>query len=387
MIKVVSYRACVLVVLVCTSRFDVTRSIQKGFVKMERKESLSYSNISEEIYRTSERSGDIDLVEFFKQLWREKWLVITVVALSTIGAFIYANSQTVTWTTTAKVNQAQDKDLSAFLLEVNRYKAFFEQSSQPNGVRMIRDIDMVIDKETLFKSFIASFNSQSNKLKFIENYDFSDKSIVLNYLAAEPVNKRKKDIYLLRFRSDTKQKSFQVLNEYINFVTKTVSNQALGNLKAIVASRVMELAKEKKVLVSQAKNKLNSELIRIKLAHKVASNAAVINPIKNLDKGNTLFDFQVGTQILDAKLKALNEIKDIEIFEPRLSVVNAMLDTLKSEPVNQDITFQTYHFIIEPVEPMENDNLDRFRIQIMLGFTMGLFVGIVVVLARFIFLR
>ncbi len=92
----------------------------------------------------------------------------------------------------------------------------------------------------------------------------------------------------------------------------------------------------------------------------------------------------MGAKGLEAKIKALESVKNLSVIEPRLQQINAKLDMLEHLEVDRAVEFQTFRFLENVEQPITRDKPKRSLI-VVLGTLLGGVLGIVIVLIRFAF--
>lgn len=361
---------------------------------------------------SSFQNDEIELRELIKVIWDGKLVIIFTTALFVVGAVVYALNSQEWWSSKAKVTQPQLQDMSAYQQQVKQFQPVFDVYQEDGTVLVSEELDDLVDTEVLFQRFIDAFTSSDNKRRFLNTStefqefkkqlelgdDFEkdsekvkEASRLLYYswfkkITARPVNKRSENSpYDISFQSTTKGSSFSLLSNYINVIKEKAHQDALNNLQAIVNGKRNELVQQKRILETQAKNKLLVEAERSRYALDIAEAAEVNTPIQTSDS-NEMFGIGLGSKGLVAKVKALESVKNLSIVEPRLQQIDAKLDMLKNLEIDRSIKFQTFRFLENVEQPIARDKPKRSLI-VVLGALIGGMLGIVIVFIRFVFRR
>ncbi|MCC2524549.1 LPS O-antigen chain length determinant protein WzzB [Vibrio coralliilyticus] len=353
-------------------------------------------------------SDEIDLRELFKALWEGKFLILATTFVFAVVAVAFAVTSQEWWSSTAKVAHPQNQDMAAYRQQVKQFQPVFDVYQDDGTVLVSRELEELTNREVLFNRFVDAFNSSNNKRTFLdssiefqqlkekvssETNDeelikarralYSDWSGRISAKAGNPKNKLTP--YDISFQSTTSESSYLLLVNYIKTIKSKVHQDALNNLEAIVSAKKDELVQQKKILETQAKNRLLVEADRARYALSIAKAAGVTSPIQT--NGNReLFGIDMGSKALAAKVEALNSIKNLSVIEPRLQQINAKLQMLEDLKVDRSIDFQTFRFLENVEQPITRDKPKRTLI-VILGTLLGGMLGMAIVLIRFVFRR
>ncbi len=349
------------------------------------------------------QNDEIDLKELFIALWKGKITIILCTLVFAIGAVLYALTAQEWWSSKAKVMIPQIHDFSEYRDQVKQYQPIFDIYQDDGTVLVSEELDSLVDSEILFQNFISAYNSSNNKKKFLDgSVEFQSFKAQLNadtdkreatrqlYLewfqkiSAIAVDKKSNvSPYTISLQATTKESSYTLLNEYITSVKGVVFDDALNNLQAIINGKRNELRQQKIILETQAKNRLIVEVERSQYGAEIAKAAQVNKPIQNMGN-NELFAIGLGTEALDAKIKALKSVTNLSVIEPRLQQIDAKLEMLKSMKVDRNIKFQTFRYLENVEQPISQDKPKRALIAV-LGALLGGMLGVAIVLIRFAF--
>ncbi len=350
-------------------------------------------------------NDEIDLRELFKELWSGKLVVILVTALFTISSIGFSLLAQEWWSSSAKITEAQPQDIATYQQQVRQFQPIFNVYQDDGTVLISKELNDLFDSKILFQRFVNTFNSSNNKRAFLnDSVEFQDfKGALFRYdsemaedelrelyaewfqrIAASIVDiKKQTPSYFVTFQTLTKESSFDLLAAYISVTESKVHQDAFNNLQAVVNGKRNELIQQKQILENQAKNQLLVEVERTKYAMGIANAAGVDKPIQTGNE-KELFSIDLGAKGLNAKIRALESVKNLSVIEPRLQQINAKLDMLENLEIDRNVEFQTFRYLENVEKPITRDKPKRALI-IVLGTLFGGMLGVAIVLIRFVF--
>ncbi|MEZ9158465.1 LPS O-antigen chain length determinant protein WzzB [Vibrio lentus] len=350
-------------------------------------------------------NDEIDLIELFRALWDGKLVIILVTALFSVSSIVFALLAQEWWSSNAKITEAQPQDLATYQQQVRQFQPIFNIYQDDGTVLVSEELNDLVDAETLFKRFVNTFSSSNNKRAFLkQSTEFqelkvatTDNSSNLNEdearalyaewferISVSKADKKDRNTpYFISFQTKTKESSFDLLTTYISETESKVHQDAFNNLQAVINGKRNELIQQKRILESQAKNQLLVETERAKYAAAIAKAAGVDKPIQT-NNDHELFSINLGSQGLDAKIQALESMKNLTVIEPRLQQINAKLDMLNNLAIDRTVDFQTFRYLENVEQPITRDKPKRALI-VVLGTLLGGMLGVAIVLIRFAF--
>lgn len=351
-----------------------------------------------------EQNDEIDLKELFMALWQGKWIIILTTVVFAIGAITYALTAQEWWSSSAKIAVPQVQDFTQYQSQVKQYQAIFEVY-QEDGTILVNDfLDSLIDSEILFKSFIMAFDSNKNKRNFLDSnavfQDFKNKLDAdadadadeatrrlynewFSKLTTSQPDKSNKNIIELKVQATTKLDSYNMLQNYIVYISDIVRRDALQNLNATIISKKNELLQQKAALSLQAKQNLEVEIQRAEYALQIATAAKVNAPVQNLGE-KEIFSINLGSAAIEAKINALKTISNLSVIEPRLQQIDSKLTLINNTKINPEIEFASFQYLDDVQMPLNRDKPKRALIAV-LGALLGGMLGVAIVLVRFAF--
>lgn len=348
---------------------------------------------------------EIDLRDVFKMLWDGKLIVILVTALFSLISVGFALTAQEWWSSKATIAEPQPQDLAEYHQQVKQFQPVFDIYQDDGTVLVSEDLDKLVDSELLFKRFVSAFNSANNKRAFLDSSvefqefkktffadssEMTDDAVRALYLqwferitASISDKKDRNSPYFVRFQTTSKQSSFDLLTSYLSVTEAKVRQDAFNNLDAVINGKRNELIQQKTILETQAKSQLLIEAERTNYAVAIAIAAGVEKPIQ-MSNHSELFGIDLGSKGLEAKLKALESIKNLSVIEPRLQQINAKLDMLNNLKVDRSIEFNTFRFLENVEQPITRDKPKRVLI-VFFGVLLGGVLGLIIVAIRFAF--
>ncbi|CAK2012017.1 chain length determinant protein (polysaccharide antigen chain regulator) [Vibrio crassostreae] len=386
----------------CVSIYTLLNYMFERSIVKHQSQPQAYTPQNPPMYNSNDESV---LKELFQAVWDGKFIVLLVALLSAAISVAIALSAQEWWSSSAIITKPQSQDLAAYQQQVRQFQPVFNIYQEDGTVIVSKELDRLVSSSVLFERFVNTFNSTNNKRTFLnESVDFQkikdtltpesskmteDASRALysqwfERVSASNVNKNDRSSpYALTFQTMTKESSFDLLNAYIVATESKVHQDAFNNLKAAVNGKRNELIQQKIIWETQAKNQLLVETERTKYAADIARAAGVDSPIQT-GNDNELFGIDLGLKGLEAKVHALESIKNLSVIEPRLQQINAKLDMLKSLEIDRNAEFQTFRFLESVQQPVTRDKPKRAAI-VVLATLIGGMIGVAIVLIRFVF--
>ncbi|CAK3031365.1 LPS O-antigen subunit length determinant protein (WzzB/FepE family) [Vibrio crassostreae] len=372
------------------------------FIVKQQNQPQSYSPGSPPINTSG---SEMSLRELFKVLWDGKLVIILATVLFTASGISFALLTQEWWSSQATVTEAQPQDLAAYQQQVKQFQPAFDIYQDDGTVLVGKGLDRLADSKLLFQRFINTFNSTNNKRAFlnssVEFQEFKSSMLTsgsditadeIRALYAKWFNRVSASIadtkdrhspYVVSFQATTKESSFDLLTAYILATELKVHEDAFNNLQATVNGKRNELVQQKIILESQAANQLLVETERAKYAAQIATSAGVDKPIQ-IGNDKEIFSIDLGAKGLEAKVQALNSVKNLSVIEPRLQQIDAKLDMLRNLEVNRDVDFKTFRFLENVEQPITRDKPKRAMIA-LISTLFGAVFGVAIVIVRFAF--
>lgn len=378
----------------------------KGFSVSGLKQPVSNQQYPSQFSASFQNNDEIDLRELFKAIWEGKLIIAAITTVFSLIAVLFAMNAQEWWSSTAQISKSQPQDIATYEQQVKLFQPVFDVYQQDGTVLINKQLDRLIDSKVLFQRFLSEFNSKENKRLFLRTnttfetvkeqlYSFDseireDRELFEREVHEQWFDKinvtatdKTRQTYSVSFQSIDKESSYQLLNDYMQEIKRKVYIDAWNNLKATLDSKKNELIQQRNILENQAKNKISTEVVRTKYALSIAKAAGVVRPMP-ISGENEIFGIDLGSKALDEKIKALKSVESLSIFEPRLQQIDAKLQILKKLKINNDVEFQTFHFIENIEKPVSRDKPKRF-FMVLFGGMFGAIIGVLFVLVGYAF--
>ncbi|MFC1237560.1 Wzz/FepE/Etk N-terminal domain-containing protein [Vibrio sp. F74] len=352
-----------------------------------------------DVHNTHNYEGDARFLELITVFWQKKLIVVFSSIIFSIFASIYIFFAPEWWNSKAVITLPQVQDYSDFRLQVAQFQPILN-TYQKDGVILIdKTLEEMVKPEVVFDSFISAFNANYNKRAYLEGtpsfatnldkIDINDKlkvstyySLWFNKISARYQETTNDRIVVLSASSPTQFGSTTLLREYISFVTDVVKNNHIKNLKASIDYKTRELLQSELIAVQLAKHSIKNEILITRNSLKIATSANIVSPLLNF-RNEDIFPITLGSSAIKEKLKLLESIDSMQIFEPRLAQINVKLNLITQTKVTNKINFQPFRYLAEPETP-SNKNSPKSMLIIILSILIGIMVGLAIIAIRHI---
>ncbi|CAJ1820105.1 GNVR domain-containing protein [Aeromonas jandaei] len=259
-----------------------------------------------------------------------------------------------------------------------------------------------LQRPEIYKSFVAAFNGMNNKKAFLINEgifaeevkqadikDSRSERILMDELGkniiAMPLDKVSTD-FTLRFSAESAELANRRLSKYIDFIQSQQIKAKNEELKTILKNQINSLSIQYENIKLDTLKTIQDEIVKTQYSLKVSEAAGVSRPLERVSTGSELgsvFNIDLGSKGLTEKLRILNEIQDVEVFNPELAKIRQQLNSLKMLRL-ADGRFSSFNMVDSPDEPFAMDKPKRLLI-VMLSSLLGGILGVVIILARHAF--
>lgn len=340
-------------------------------------------------------NDEIDLVELFRTLWKQKAKIALITAVTTLAAGIYAFTAEEVWTSKAVITAPKASDMGEFYLLAQNLERNAPMIMTPDGVQTktedAKQLQFANLQTNLFKEFKDALNSLDERRAFFVNSDFykekikgrseqdqknllreiTDKNI--QYIAADV----KKTFDIITLSANTAKSSQILLQQYIEAVNAKVVNNNEHELTLLLNKFRQDLAAEAKALETSAEDMLKLQIKNVSDSLAQAKEMNLIETSANLPteiSDSTMY--LLGSKALSAKLASL------KASEPTLAKryfdVQQQLKILNGIKISS-VTGQVFGFVDMPDEPVTKDKPKRVFI-LAVGFFLGVILGCIGVL-------
>lgn len=348
-------------------------------------------------------NDEIDLIELFRTLWKQKAKIALITAVTTLVAGIYAFTAEEVWTSKAVITAPKASDMGEFYLLAQNLDRNAPMTMSPDGVQIktedAKQLQFANLQSNVFKEFKDALNSLDERRKFVAGTDFykekikgkspQEQKIILKeitekdiqYTAADDV---KKTFDTVALSADTSKQSQGILKQYIaSMNAKVVKNNEI-ELTLLLNKFRQDLSAEAKALEASAEDMLRLQIKNVSDALAQAKEMNLVETSVNLPteiSDSTMY--LLGAKALSAKLVSL------KTSEPTLTKryfdIQQQLTVLNKIKIGTE-TGQVFGFIDMPDEPVTKDKPMRVLI-LVLGVIIGLIISVLYVLVGFIFIK
>lgn len=341
-------------------------------------------------------NDDIDLVELFRMLWKQKAKIALVTAATTLAAGIYAFTAEEVWTSKAAITAPKASDMGEFYQLAQNLERNAPMIMTADGMQTktedAKQLQFATLQKNVFKEFTDALNSQDERREFVVNSEFykekikgkpeRDQKVILKEITEKNIQYTAADDVKIFFdtialSADTSKQSQILLQQYIASVNAKVVKNNEYELALLLNKFRQDLAAEAKALETSAEDMLKLQIKNVSDALAQAKEMNLIETSANLPtdiSDSTMY--LLGSKALSAKLTSL------KASEPTLAKryfdVQQQLKTL-NEIKNSSVTGQAFGFVDMPDEPVTKDKPKRVFI-LAVGFFLGVILGCIGVL-------
>ena len=330
---------------------------------------------------------EIDLIELFRTLWKQKAKIALVTAVTTLAAGIYAFTAEEVWTSKAVFDAPK-------LEEIDSYYEFTQQLRRTLQKPTIGAITLIPDQITkeVFTEFQKQTNSIDLRREFWSQSDYyhdlvkdikleKDKEKKLDDLIEKnitvvPIDEQKIKFPSVSLSVNDATTAKELLIQYVDKLNAKVWRSKSAELKTILKEEVAELENEKKLLEFRAETDRKKAIEIIGKAKNVAEKANIkelnltaMQGNANVNSGDMLFF--LGTKALDAQID--NLVNKPVTMPTRYYEVERMLTELKKLPEFK-VDIKSYRYFQVPNEPLTKDRPKRVLL-LAVGFFLGIMLG------------
>lgn len=332
-------------------------------------------------------NDEIDLIELFRTLWKQKVKIALVTAITTLAAGVYAFTAEEVWTSKAVFDAPK-------LEEIGSYYEYTQQIRRTLQKPTIGAITLIPDQITneVFTEFQEQTNSIDLRREFWSQSNYyqnlvkniksdKDKEKKLDDLIEKDITVVEVDGQKIKFPSislstNTATSAKEQLIQYVDKLNDKVWKSKITELHAVLKEEVAELENEKKLLEFRADTDRKNAIEIIRKAKNVAEKANVkelnftaMQGNANVNSGDMLFF--LGTKALDAQIDNLTN-KPITM-PTRYYEVAHMLAELKKLPEFK-VDIKSYRYLQAPSEPLTKDK-PKHALILVLGVILGMVFG------------
>ncbi|MGR5050494.1 hypothetical protein C5F64_12685 [Photobacterium damselae subsp. damselae] len=236
------------------------------------------------------------------------------------------------------------------------------------------------DNKYLLNVFISLFNSDMNKMKFLNLSDNDEKiKEKLNKIA---YRENKNGYYTLQYSSSSKLQSKELLRNYINYTKENVIRQVTAELSSL-KDNTLDIKKQ--TLTNEIKK---AEFIKGQKIARLNQAFVITQETNNKDlKDGIVLDSNENTSLImlgsDVLAKYISEVKNKKLayFNSKINEVENNIDNIKDIKLSAK-GFDFYEIVSPAGISFERYNISKSRIIILFLF-IGILASLIYIIACF----
>ncbi|MCY1265969.1 Chain length determinant protein [compost metagenome] len=329
---------------------------------------------------------EIDLIDFFSKIWRQKWLMLVCAGAVSIAATAYAFLSAPIYEAHAKLLPPRLSDIAGFNL--GRKEASLSEFTVQDVYGVFRR-NLFSDalKRDFFRTvYLPSVDQAGRAMSQDELSRQFNESLVVRV----PDLRNNPGLFEVIFQHGEPRIAAEWVNRFVDMARKKTEADMRGNLLAEIGTKAQAIERQIEVLRTAGDNQRNDRIVRLREALAVAEAVGLDSPQVTTGKtssDNTLAPFMDGNlmymrgaKAIRAELQVLQKRESNDPFIPRLRDLENQLGFLRSvsvDPENVSVfTLDSEAEIPEtPVKP-------RRDLVIAIGLILGGILGFLVAAIR-----
>ncbi|MFU2317859.1 LPS O-antigen chain length determinant protein WzzB [Rahnella sp. PCH160] len=308
----------------------------------------------------AKQNEEIDLIDLVLQLWRGKWVIVSIMVLTIILATAYLFVAKQKWTSEAIVTYPDSGQIANY----NNAMAVLYSQNPANA-------PTVVDVQ---QRFFSRFNSAISALA-----EQLDNQVQPEKLTIAPAVKDQTVPLKISYTSKSAGEAQKTLTTYIQQINKRVVSELDGDLQTSINSKIDDIKVDLETQEKVAQEKKDRRLQILNQALLVAQQSNIKDTL--VQQAETLSEdtlFVLGSNALSSTIK--NEATrplplEGSYYQARQTLL--AISALKSKP---DTTY-ALRYVMKPNLPIHRDSPKKSLI-LVLGALVGIILGSVIVLGR-----
>jgi len=340
-------------------------------------------------------NDEIDLIELFRTLWKQKAKIALVTAATTLAAGIYAFTAEEVWTSKAVFDAPKLEEIGSYYDVTQQIKRTLQKATLGAITLIPEDITKEVftefqkqaDSADLRKNFWLNNGYYASLTKDIESE--KKKAKVLDDLISEDIifissdDEKKIKYPSISLSYNGSKEARDLLLQYVDVINKKVWENKEKELKSILEQQVADLKNEQQIIKFRAETERNNTIQTFEKAKNIAERANIKDFSIGAMQGNANVNssdmlFFLGTKALDAQIDNLTT-KPVSLPVRYYEIVR-ILNELKKLPELKFDNVQSYRYLHEPNQPYTLDKPKRVII-LFLGAFIGIALGVVIAFA------
>jgi chain length determinant protein (polysaccharide antigen chain regulator) len=334
--------------------------------------------VTEQTYQRQASDDEIDLVELFHSLWAQKWLIVLITLVFTVGAASYAFLSKPVYEASSAVLPPSLSDIAGFNLGRNE-----------GGLTLFLVHDM-------YTIFIRNLQSDKSKRKFFREYylpslDESQRTGSQDILykafngkfSVKAVDKNQPDRYSIVIEHYKPDLASALVKQYIDQVSERSVDDVLQNGERELAVQARNIEQQIKSGRTSAKIRRDDRTKQLQEALTVADAIGLDNPPVVNTELSAFMDgslmYMRGAKSLRAEMEVLKARASNDPFIPGLRDLEAkyqLLADVSIDPSNVAV-FRQDGDIEVPDQPIKPKKALILALGLVLGGMLGLFIALI----------
>ncbi|CAH0208634.1 LPS O-antigen chain length determinant protein WzzB [Pseudomonas brassicacearum] len=330
------------------------------------------------------RDDEIDLIELVRGLWAQKWLILGMTLLVTVGAGLYAFlSKPVyeaklfimppTQNDIAELNYGRGKSSELDVYSIDHVYEVFARNLQAESLR----------QKFFNEVYLPSLSESQREGALDQVYLRFSRELVI-----KPPGKDSPDRYLVAVNNEDPVRAKEWAKTYVKLASEAAESELIKNVKTEASVRARNLGQRIISLRENAQRIREDRVQQLREALNIAQAIGLATPSLNstitVDTGNKL-DYQRGSKALAAEVDALQARSSDDAFIPDLRSLQMryyFYSKLNIDPESISVYRQdgTVELPESPIKPKK-------MLILLLGVITGILLGCFVALLRLLFIR
>lgn len=333
-------------------------------------------------------ADDIDLIELVRGLWAQKWLILGIALLVTLGAAVYAFVSKPVYEATLFIMPPTQNGIAE--LNYGRGKS---TELDPYSIQYVYDVfarnlqDESLRQKFFNEVYLPSLDEAQRKGPLDRLYDRFSRQLVV-----KGPGKGTQDRFSVTVQGGDPVRATEWVKAYVSRASEAAESELIKNVTAEAAVRARNL--EQRIVSSRetAQRVREDRIQQLREALKIAESIGLTSPTINstatvditVESGNKM-DYQRGSKALAAEINALESrssddafIQDLRSLQRRYNFYRKLnVDHESISVYRQDGNVEVPQ---SPIRPKKG-------LIVALGFVVGLVLGAFVALVCFVLFR
>lgn len=325
---------------------------------------------------TTQNNDEIDLFELCITLWKGKWLIIAITSFCTLLAILVA------FVLLKPIYQAQITIAPPYTYQINELnEGLILNSNSNSSLDIILPSDVYhnlinmlystnIQREFFIQHYIPK-QTDPNKIKISqENFEQFQKTLSIAQ------KNKDTDLYTLSLTSHTPHQSYDLIQEFLQFVNNkaldiTIKNR-IAETNALINNTESQLNNLRLSISSETSNEINRLQSALEIATSLDLEAPMEQPIDL---------YMQGTKALKGKISYLTENKNNFSLNPQFRELTTIINFYKTAHIPNESSLILYNIdsaAYLPEKPIKPNK----KLIVIIGFLLGGMLSILIVLIR-----